>query len=299
MRQLAYSQRRAQYRRRPSNAFLICLGLSLCAHVYIISLYFSNNPSTRVNRADLEVVIVNAQSRRTLPVSDLLAQNNLQGGGNTDRDVIATVNVPISQFSTTQSQVSAASERVIELENTVKKLLAIEMTTSDLRDLDRIDDPIKQSGTNSKHMQADSLSEETRNRLEARIEKEWQRYQKRPNREFIGANTRAVEFAAYVDEWKQQIEDIGTKIYSRNVSVDSEEGVMVVTVSINSDGSVERVLIDVPSGSRRLDRVAREIVSAAAPFRPFDPELRRRYDILSITRRWSFQKNEFVVTRTQ
>lgn len=299
MRQLAYSQRRAQYRRRPSNAFLICLGLSLCAHVYIISLYFSNNPSTRVNRADLEVVIVNAQSRRTLPVSDLLAQHNLQGGGNTDRDVVATVNVPISQFSTTQSQVSAASERVIELENTVKKLLAIEMTTSDLRDLNRIDDPIKQSGTNSKYMQADSLSEETRNRLEARIEKEWQRYQKRPNREFIGANTRAVEFAAYVDEWKQQIEDIGTKIYSRNVSVDSEEGVMVVTVSINSDGSVERVLIDVPSGSRRLDRVAREIVFAAAPFRPFDPELRRRYDILSITRRWSFQKNEFVVTRTQ
>ena len=299
MRQLAYSQRRAQYRRRPSNAFLICLGLSLCAHVYIISLYFSNNPSTRVNRADLEVVIVNAQSRRTLPVSDLLAQHNLQGGGNTDRDVVATVNVPISQFSTTQSQVSAASERVIELENTVKKLLAIEMTTSDLRDLNRIDDPIKQAGTNSNLMQADSLGEETRNRLEARIEKEWQRYQKRPNREFIGANTRAVEFAAYVDEWKQQIEDIGTKIYSRNVSVDSEEGVMVVTVSINSDGSVERVLIDVPSGSRRLDRVAREIVSAAAPFRPFDPELRKRYDILSITRRWSFQKNEFVVTRTQ
>ena len=299
MRQLAYSQRRAQYRWRPSNAFLICLALSLCAHVYIISLYFSNNPSTRVNRADLEVVIVNAQSRRTLPVSDLLAQNNLQGGGNTDRDVVATVNMPISQFSTAQSQVSAASERVIELENTVKKLLAIEMTTSDLRDLNRIDDPIKQAGTNSNLMQADSLGEETRNRLEARIEKEWQRYQKRPNREFIGANTRAVEFAAYVDEWKQRIEDIGTKLYSRNVSVDSEEGVMVVTVSINSDGSVERVLIDVPSGSRRLDRVVREIVSAAAPFRPFDPELRRRYDILSITRRWSFQKNEFVVTRTQ
>jgi len=299
MRQLAYSQRRAQYRRRPSNTFLICLGLSLCAHVCIISLYFSNNPSTWMNRADLEVVIVNAQSRRTLPVSDLLAQHNLQGGGNTDRDVVATVNVPISQFTTTQSQVSAASERVIELENKVKKLLAIEMTTSDLRDPNRIDEPIKQSGTNSNYIQADSLSEETRNRLEARIEKEWQRYQKRPNREFIGANTRAVEFAAYVDEWKQQIEDIGTKIYSRNVSVDSEEGVMVVTVSINSDGSVERVLIDVPSGSRRLDRVAREIVSAAAPFRSFDPELRRRYDILSITRRWSFQKNEFVVTRTQ
>jgi len=299
MRQLAYSQRRAQYRRRPSNAFLICLGLSLCAHVCIISLYFSKNPSTRMNRADLEVVIVNAQSRRTLPVSDLLAQNNLQGGGNTDRDVVATVNMPISQFSTAQSQVSAASERVIELENTVKKLLAIEMTTSDLRDLNRIDDPIKQAGTNSNLMQADSLGEETRNRLEARIEKEWQRYQKRPNREFIGANTRAVEFAAYVDEWKQRIEDIGTKLYSRNVSVDSEEGVMVVTVSINSDGSVERVLIDVPSGSRRLDRVVREIVSAAAPFRPFDPELRRRYDVLSITRRWSFQKNEFVVTRTQ
>lgn len=299
MRQLAYSQRRAQYRRRPSNAFLICLVLSLCVHVCIISLYFSNDSSPRMNRADLEVVIVNAQSRRTLPVSDLLAQNNLQGGGNTDRDVVATVNVPISQFTTTRSQVSAASERVIELENTVKKLLAIEMTTSDLRDLNRIDDPIKQSGTNSKYMQADSLSEETRNRLEARIEKEWQRYQKRPNREFIGANTRAVEFAAYVDEWKQRIEDIGTKLYSRNVSVDSEEGVMVVTVSIKSDGSVERVLIDVPSGSRRLDRVAREIVSAAAPFRPFDPELRRRYDILSITRRWSFQKNEFVVTRAQ
>jgi protein TonB len=71
---------------------------------------------------------------------------------------------------------------------------------------------------------------------------------------------------------------------------------MVVTVSIKSDGSLERVEINRPSGQRILDAAAVRIVQLAAPFAPFPADIAKDTDILSITRTWIFTRTDQLVT---
>jgi protein TonB len=73
-------------------------------------------------------------------------------------------------------------------------------------------------------------------------------------------------------------------------------GNMVVTVSIKSDGSVDRVEINRPSGHRILDAAVLRIVQLAAPFAAFPPDIARDTDILSITRVWTFTRSDQLVT---
>jgi len=61
-------------------------------------------------------------------------------------------------------------------------------------------------------------------------------------------------------------------------------------VSINSDGSIDKVDLVRTSGSRILDAAAIRIVEMSAPFAPFPADIRRDTDILHITRTWSFTK---------
>lgn len=71
---------------------------------------------------------------------------------------------------------------------------------------------------------------------------------------------------------------------------------LVETVSIKSDGSLEGVEINRPSGQRILDAAALRIVQLAAPFAPFPPNIARDTDILSITRTWIFTRSDQLVT---
>ena len=73
-------------------------------------------------------------------------------------------------------------------------------------------------------------------------------------------------------------------------------GNLLVTVSIKSDGSVDRVEINRPSGHRILDAAVLRIVQLAAPFAAFPPDIARDTDILSITRVWTFTRSDQLVT---
>jgi len=73
----------------------------------------------------------------------------------------------------------------------------------------------------------------------------------------------------------------------------------LMTVSIKADGSVEQVEVDRSSGQSILDSAARRIVELAGPFPPFPAAIRSEYDILSITRQWSFTRNDVGVTVAQ
>ena len=61
-------------------------------------------------------------------------------------------------------------------------------------------------------------------------------------------------------------------------------GSLVATVSIKSDGSLERVDINRSSGNRILDAAALRIVNLAAPYAPFPADIAKDTDVISITR---------------
>ena len=69
-----------------------------------------------------------------------------------------------------------------------------------------------------------------------------------------------------------------------------------MTVSINADGSVDKIEINRSSGNKLLDESAKHIVEQAAPYARFSDDVQKEIDILSITRTWTFSKEDNVAT---
>ena len=81
-------------------------------------------------------------------------------------------------------------------------------------------------------------------RLEAKISRDWDAYQQRPRRRFIGSRTQEYRFARYVEDWRQKIERIGDLNYPQGARDQRLHGRLVVTVAIKADGTVESVDIN-------------------------------------------------------
>lgn len=112
-----------------------------------------------------------------------------------------------------------------------------------------------------------------------------------------GIGTRAEEyrFAQYIEDWRLKVERVGTLNYP-DAARGKLSGTLVLTVSIRSDGSVEKIEINRSSGHRLLDDAARRIVQMAAPYAPFPPAIRRDTDVLELTRVWSFVNGDSLQT---
>jgi len=246
----------------------------------------------------LEVVLVNTKTIAKPPQADALAQANLDGGGNTDADRRAKSPLPVSRQEKQAAEVSVAARRVQKLERAAKKL----MTQSKART-----PPVEQAPPQAAP-QAEAQPAPVPNtmdlmqrsleiaRLEAQISREWDSYQKRPRRRFVGARTQEFRFARYIEDWRIKIERIGELNYPQAARDQKLYGSLVVTVSIKADGSLERTEINRSSGKRVLDAAALRIVKLAAPFAPFPADIARDTDILSITRTWMFTRSDQFVT---
>jgi len=129
-------------------------------------------------------------------------------------------------------------------------------------------------------------------RLEAQISKQQDEYQKRPKRKFVGARTQEYRFATYVEAWRQKVERVGNLNYPEAAREQKIYGQLRMTVSIKADGSLEKIEINQSSGHQVLDNAARRIVELAAPYSPFPEDIRKDTDILSITRTWTFTRQD-------
>ena len=128
-------------------------------------------------------------------------------------------------------------------------------------------------------------------RLEGEISKNTEEYNKRPRKKNIGARTAEYRFAQYIEDWRQKIERVGTLNYPE-AARGKLYGSLVLSVSINPDGSVAQIVIDRSSGYKVLDDAARRIVQLAGPYAAFPPDIRRDTDILEITRTWHFTQGD-------
>ncbi|MCX7176190.1 MAG: cell envelope integrity protein TolA [Proteobacteria bacterium] len=103
----------------------------------------------------------------------------------------------------------------------------------------------------------------------------------------LGRDPKDIQLAFYGEGWRQKVERIGSLNYPK-ISKNRHYDPLVVTVSINSDGSLAGVRIDKSSGQKEIDDAVRRILEMSAPFAAFPPDLKRSYDVVDITRTWSF-----------
>ena len=280
----------------PGNRRLaMAIGISLAIHALLLTLHFSFPDASKAMREKaLDVVLVNAKSARKPTDPQALAQANLDGGGNTDENRRLKTPLPPTPQQTTGSEIERMQRRYRELEVAQQKMLTEAKTARAVaaaRNAAEQPTPVTSvSGLD--------LAESARAmaRLEGEINKSVDEYNKRPRKKFIGARTEEYRFAQYIEDWRRKVERIGTLNYPE-AARGKLYGSLVLTASINHDGSLNRVDINRSSGYKVLDDAAKRIVQMASPYAPFPPDIRRDTDILEITRTWYFTQGDQVTAK--
>jgi protein TonB len=271
------------------------ISFSLLLHAFIIfGIAFDMPDATKLAKAlePLEVTLVNSKSKNKPNNAKAYAQNNLDGGGNTEDDRRAGTPFPVlgdaQQFTPEQ-----ATQKVKALEEEVKRLLT--RVKSDYTVEQKKQLPKQQETTlNGQDLVQRSLEIA---RLEAEISKNISLYEKMPKRKFLGSRVRESKYALYEDAWRAKVEQIGTLNYPEALRRQNLFGKVLLTVNIRFDGSLESVDVDRSSGNKLIDAAAVRIAKLAAPYPPFPPEIRKEYDILSIPRTWTFTTSDRLETQ--
>ena len=279
-------------------SFWLALIISLILHTSILALHFSLPHITAQNFTppQLELVLVNSKSTTIPKHPDALAQSNLDGGGNTDANRRAKSPLPASERDQRENNIAAAQAEVQRLEAENRQLM--QQLKSDYAvppnpPQSATDDQNSNSGNNGQ----DASHSLEMAQLQAQIAQQYEAYQKRPRKLFIGARTQEYAFARYVEDWRIKIERIGNENYPPAAREQRIYGRLQLTVSIKADGTLDSVEITHPSGSAVLDNAAVAIVKLAAPYAPFSETMRKQADIISITRTWTFAPSDELSTQ--
>jgi protein TonB len=278
---------------RAEHLIVYALGASILVHAVLLAIRFRPFDPTRITdrTPPLEVALVNAKSKLKPAVADILAQSNLDGGGNTDLPRRAKSPLPVLPKASATGEIAVAAQRLDVLEQEARELMT--RIKGGPAAAPPVPKPVE-APEPVKLPSADEMMQRTLEsmRIEARIAKDIESYQQRPKRRFVGARAEEYRLARYVEDWRMKIERVGNLNYPEAARSLQLYGSLLLTVSIRSDGTVENVEVNRSSGQSVLDAAAVKIVEMSAPFAAFPPDIKRDTDVLHITRTWMFMKGE-------
>jgi periplasmic protein TonB len=254
----------------------------------------------------MEITLVQHSSVTPPEDAKVLAQANLQGGGDTQEKVLpatptpppfpdrqAAVTMPPTAAPPQPDTSKSAPETQTPAAPENKPLLTTDRESPDKapaqpRDAEktRVEPQPRPTATQllTNSFKVASLSAEIKTRLEARAQ--------RPRQKFISASTREYKYSAYMEAWRAKVERVGNLNYPEEARKRGLSGSLILDVALNADGSVNDIVIRQSSGQSLLDDAAIRIVRLAAPFAPLPPNIRTDTDILHITRTWQFLNNQ-------
>ena len=273
------------------------LAASILLHGVALSLHFKlpNSLRWQSQNPPLEVVLVNAKSRERPSRADVLAQANLDRGGNVDERRRAKTPLPVTQPVKPGKDLAEAQRRVQQLEAQQQRLLAqAQASKSRVAAAAPRQAPAEEPAAQPSGRDLADLSLAAM-RLQAQIDRQIDAYQKRPRKKFIGANAAEYRFAQYEEDWRAKVERVGTDNYPAEAR-GRLYGNLRLTVTLRPDGSVEAIELDRSSGLKVLDDAAFKIVRMGARYARFPPDIRRDTDLLVITRTWFFGQGDKIWT---
>jgi TonB family C-terminal domain len=278
-----------------SSRLKLALLISVVCHAAVLFGINFKSPLPKDSKAGnpLEVVLVNSKSASKPSKADAGAQANLEGGGNTRRDRGAKTPFPLPLENNQAVETDAGRQETEQLEQETQQL----MTEADSDQfMYQAEPPLVQSERSQNAVDTTGLVQRSLAiaRLEAQTPVNYEAYQHRLKRKFIGARTQEFRFARYAEDWRLKVERIGNLNYPEAARREGLYGKLQLTVGIKSDGSLESIEINRSSGRKVLDEAAIRIVNLAGQngFAPFPPDISRDTDILHITRTWVFTRSD-------
>ena len=231
----------------------------------------------------LDIILSKHKSLDEPDKADYLAQNNQQGGGNSEKKVrpqnikkgIAVDDQGLAmreQVENTPSKQEQKDTELITNNNALEKVES-EKHSPELKS--------KQS-KNKKHTKKQKLAKMVNN-----ISHKIEAYAKKPKTKYISASTKSYEFANYMHTWVKKIERNSNLNYPDEARKRGFVGTLIMTVGINAEGTIKDIRILKSSGYQSIDDAAKHLVQISGPFQPI-PKTKSKIDILYITRTWQF-----------
>lgn len=274
----------------------LAIAVSLALHAALLSIHFKLPDAIgRASERALDVILVNSKSARKPSEAQARAQANLDGGGNTEKDRIASTPLPPSHQTLDGDSLINAQRRVAELESMQRQLMTQAKSKKTVGNERNTRDPQPQAPQPLSGADLASSAMAIA-RLEGQIAQQMDAYNKMPRKKQIGARTEEYRFAQYVEDWRQKVERIGNLNYPE-VARGKLYGTLLLAVAIRNDGQLESVEILRSSGHKELDEAAKRIVKLAAPFAAFPEAIRRDTDIIEINRTWNFTNSDRLQTK--
>jgi periplasmic protein TonB len=243
----------------------------------------------------LDVTLVDVANREAPDKADFLAQANNSGGGESDKAArpsqLVSGPTPRPTAGVAPQPVEASAPRPQEA--TEDKLLTTtgnshySVSTASAK-LEQTPQDLPESTEAKRQQEMAQLAAERRNSIE--------NYAKRPKKKFISSNTKEYAYAAYMRGWVDRVERVGNLNYPNEARRRGLHGDVLMTVTLNRDGSVKGIEVVQGSGQALLDAAAQRIVRLSAPF-PALPADKDQIDELNITRTWQFTPNDILRSR--
>lgn len=267
----------------------LALAISVCIHAAALALRFQAGPPAPAQSSGrLEVTLVNARTETAPAKAQVIAQQQVNAGGDGGDSVAASPLPRTAADSPDQVVLEAMRKRQAQLESEQARLYA-QLQAMQVVPQDRLRPDLLQESDNAGD---DALIQESLvlnariNALKERIE----RYNATPRQQFVGPAAQEAEYAQYVEAWRKRIEMVGTEHYPAEAR-GRVYGKLRLTAYIKSNGELLRVEIDQPSEHAVLNLAAQRIVQLAAPFAPLPDAVANQTDVLAITRTWHFTNN--------
>ena len=317
-----------QIRPGPQDRLGLTISIAILVHALIIfgiSFTKEERPSTRMNT--MEIVLINQETKMP-EESNVLAQKNLEGGGETEETFESSTSI--------KPNLSKSNEQIVEQPNIQEELLQsynvetseaeipeildinkenIETITTENVENEIIDlvsekqkpdfvyEKLDETNTEKKIAKktpppviptSDELLSNSFEIASSNIEVRRDMIEKtqRPRKKFISASTKEYEYAAYMDAWRRKVERVGNLNYPEEAKKLNLSGSLQLDVALNKDGTINQITIRRSSGEKVLDDAAIRIVELAAPYAKFPKNIENQIDILHILRTWQFINNK-------
>ena len=260
------------------------IGLSILFHLGLLAWHRHIPSNAAETPQTLEVVMVNAATELSPTQARLLAQNNMDGGGQADL-LNASQALPRTGDTGARIEIESLTKKQMQLESEQQSLLT-RMQSSESVALARTT-PYFMKESNAPGMDDKDQESVLQNAKLTILSQQIQDYNQRPRKHFDAPSTQAIRYAPYIDQWRQRVEQIGAQHYPQSAGK-TLYGKVQATLTIRSNGTLGDITIDRPSDQPVLNQSVLRIAQLSAPFAPFPPDMAKEIDQLVLTRTWHF-----------
>lgn len=264
---------------------------ALCHAVIILGISFKLPDIANLQNTDntLDVVLLNNNNNKAPVEADTVSIANNEGGGLDQQEATSPMpfrpvnDSPIESIKLTaeqQPQTQLAPDKLITARTSAVSVAPQDPAKTTLE--------VQQQQEGKDRITTKSVRALEKERLLAKIQQNWQDYQKRPRKEYLSPSTKQNEAAEYLDDWRKRVERIGNTNYPIKAKAENLSGTIIVTVELNRNGTISSVSVVRPSVHKVLNDAALRIVRDASPFEPFPEDFAPSKQIMVITRAFHF-----------